>query len=146
MAAIWEKIPDAEPEDIATALRQVAEEYNAEGDELRRYVRMRNQTGKDHERRDERTGHEDINHWQGAIEAEARTIARCFNELADKMEKEQTGVRDRDAAYYHTAVNWLRQLDGKDAFGDLKHFLERLRECERIMADDPTLDCNEPPF
>ena len=87
-----------------------------------------------------------INHWQGAIETEARSIARCFSELADKMEKEQTGVRDRDAAYYHTAVNWLRQLDGKDAFGDLKHFLERLRECERIMADDPTLDCDGIPF
>ena len=47
MAAIWEKVPDVEPEDIATALRQVAEEYNAEGDELRRYVRMRNQTRKE---------------------------------------------------------------------------------------------------
>ena len=44
MAAIWEKVPDAEPEDIATALRQVAKESQAEAAELRRYVRMRNQT------------------------------------------------------------------------------------------------------
>ena len=42
MAAIWEKLPDAEPEDIVTALEQVAAEYNAEGDELMRYVRKRN--------------------------------------------------------------------------------------------------------
>lgn len=42
MAAIWEKIPDAEPEDIATALFQVGQEYKAEGDEIDRFKRMRN--------------------------------------------------------------------------------------------------------
>lgn len=41
MAAIWEKIPDAEPEEMLTALLEVAEEYNAEADKLDRYGRMR---------------------------------------------------------------------------------------------------------
>ena len=75
-------------------------------------------------------------HWQGEIETEARSIASCFNELADKMEKDRPAFAIEMLHYYHTAVNWLRQLDGKDAFCDLKHFLERLHECERIMADD----------
>ena len=42
MAAIWEKLPDAEPEDIVTALQQVAEESKAEAAGLRRHGRMRN--------------------------------------------------------------------------------------------------------
>ena len=93
-----------------------------------------------------------INHWQGAIEAEARSIASCYSNLAEVIEKERTGVRDGDGywhgsdAYDATVIDWLQSMGGHDNSNPLKYALERLCECDRIMADDPTLNCSEPPF
>ena len=41
MAAVMERVPEAEPDDIAAALFEIAEENKAEAAELIRFKRMR---------------------------------------------------------------------------------------------------------
>lgn len=76
-----------------------------------------------------------IDYWQGSIERKARSIARCFDELANAMEKERAGVRDETLQVGHVLNEWIPAIKERSdrGYDDLMQSLIQLQDCYLIV-------------